>query len=180
VEAQFSFCDISIAGTLRPNARNELDLIVEKSNSYLGLWKEYNNIETQNILHKVQQFGWVRYDHHQILPNGDRRFHLLREDNLEEKLKMLFVDAEAFCMEASEHQPQVDTIEGRKSKSQSFYGQIENVDLYNLQIELRPANLDDNLSPPTKGFLFISLQGDITRLPRRQMAETLIRTATCP
>ncbi len=180
VEAQFSFSDISLAGTIRKDTRTELDFIVENCNSYLALWKEYNSLEIKSILDKAKQFGWVRYNHHQILHNGDRRFHLLPEDNLEEKLKMLFVDAEALCLEASEHQPQFDTIESRKNKSQSFYGKIENIDLYNPKIELRLANLDDNLSPPTKGFLFISLQGDTTRLARRQMAETLIRTATCP
>lgn len=179
VEAQFSFCDISLAGTIRKDTRTELDFIVENSNSYLALWKEYNSLEMESILDKAKQFGWLRYDNHEMLHNGDRRFHLLREDNLEESLKML-VDSRYFSLEASEHQPQFDTIEGRKTKSKSFFGQVEHVDLYNLSIDLRPSNSDEDLSPPAKGFLFISLSGDITRLERRRIAEKLITTATCP
>ncbi|MUG96348.1 AAA family ATPase [Scytonema sp. UIC 10036] len=178
-EAKLSFCDISLAGTLRQPARTEIDLIVEKSNSYLKLWKEYNNLELESIVQKIQQFGWVRYNYCQILHNGNYRFQLLSEDNLEERLKML-AESQEFSLEASEQQPQFSTSESRKTKNKSFVGQLEDIDLYSLNVEIRSANPDDDLSPPPKGFLFISLQGDLTRLARRQKAEQLIRTATCP
>jgi hypothetical protein len=179
VEAQFSFCDISLAGTIRKDTRTELDFIVKNSNSYLVLWKEYNRLEQESILQKFQQFEWVQYDNQEMLHNGDRRFHLQRKDKLEESIKML-EDEKTLSLEASQHLPQFDTIERKKNKSKSFVGQVENVDLYNLSIDIRPIDSDDGLSPPAKGFLFISLAGDLTSLDRRQRAEKLIRTATCP
>jgi hypothetical protein len=179
VEAKFSFCDISLAGTLQPTARNKIDLLVQNSNSYLKLWKEYNNLELESIVQKAQQFGWVQYNDCQILHNGSYRFRLLSEENLEERMKNLLESKEC-SLEASEQQPQFSTSESRKTKNKSFVGLLEEVDLYSLNLEIRPANPDDDLSPPPKGFLFISLQGDITRLARRQKAEQLIRTAACP
>ncbi|MEC4880229.1 MAG: AAA domain-containing protein [Scytonema sp. PMC 1070.18] len=179
VEARFSFCNISLAATLPKYARTELDVIVENSNSYLALWKEYNRLEEESILQKAQQFGWVRYNHYQNLHNGDRRFLLQQEDNLEERLKMLF-DSKEFSLEASNYLPNFSLDKGRKTDNKSFLGQVECVDLYSYTLDLRPSNPDDDLSPPPEGFLFISLQGDRIRLKRRQTAEELIRTANCP
>ncbi|NJN13941.1 MAG: hypothetical protein HC815_41150 [Richelia sp. RM1_1_1] len=68
VEAKFSFCDISVAGTIRKDTRNELDLIVEKSESYLALWKDYNQLEIDSIVNKAQLFKWVSYQKYEFLP----------------------------------------------------------------------------------------------------------------
>ncbi|MDF5716703.1 MAG: AAA domain-containing protein [Rhizonema sp. NSF051] len=179
IEAQLSFSDISLAVTLPKSARTELDFIVEKSNSYLALWKEYNRLEQESILQKAQQFGWVRYDHQEMLHNGDRRFRLLREDNLEERLKTL-VDSKEFSLEASKSSPDFSLSEDRKTVTKSFFGQIEYLDLYSFKIDIRPSNTDDDFSPPSEGFLFICLSGDRIRLARRQKAEELIRNAICP
>lgn len=187
VEAKFSFCDISVAGTIRKDARNELDLIVEKSESYLALWKDYNQLEIDSILNKAQQFQWVSYHKYEFISNGNYRFHLLPESHLEQSLRML-IEATNISIEASESQPSF-SIEKDKNQDnhinitnnkKSFVGQIENVDLSRTTIDIIPGNADDDLSPPKKGFLFISLQGDVIRLTRRNKAEQLIRTAKCP
>ena len=181
-EGQFSFCDISIAGSLRKDAQTELDILVEKSDSYLGLWKEYNRIEQESILQKAQQFGWVLYEHQEILRNGDRRFSLRREEKLEERLKQL-AESKEFSLEASQDEPDFSTIEGIKTDTKAtkaFFGQVEYVDLASGTLDIHPGNPDEELSPPAKGFLFISLQGDRIRLKRRTQAEERIRTAICP
>lgn len=179
VEANISFCDISLAGTIRQNTRSELDLIVEKSESYLALWQEYNRLEIESIVNKAQQFGFVSYNSHYMLPNGNYRFSLLPEENLTEKLRIL-AEAKHFSLEASEQQPSFSTNGTKKSKVKSFFGQIENVDIYNNMLNIIPANPDDDLLPPLQGYLYISLQGDIMRVKRRKNAENLIRKAICP
>jgi hypothetical protein len=179
VEAKFSFCDISVAGTIRKDARNELDSIVEKSESYLALWKDYNQLEIDSIVDKAQQFQWVSYHKYEFLPNGNYRFHLVPENHLEQSLRML-IEATNFSVEASEYQPNFSIDKESKSQTKSFVGQVENVSLSRTTIDIVPANPDDDLSPSKKGFLFISLQGDVIRLTRRNKAEQLIRTAQCP
>lgn len=179
VEGKFSFCDISVAGTLRKDAQTELDILVEKSDSYLALWKEYNRLEQESILQKAQRFGWVKYDQQKMLYTGVYRFQLRWENQLYERLKLL-AESKEFSLEASLTEPNYSINTGKYTASQSFFGQVEEIDLSNLTLDIRPANIDEDLSPPAAGFLFISLQGDRTRLARRQKAEEKIRTATCP
>ncbi|NJN13940.1 MAG: hypothetical protein HC815_41145 [Richelia sp. RM1_1_1] len=104
---------------------------------------------------------------------------MVQETHLEQSLRML-VEATNFSVEASESQPIFSIDKESKSQTKSFVGQIENISLSRTTIDIVPANLDDDLYPPKKGFLFISLQGDVTRLTRRNKAEQLIRTAQCP
>ncbi|MEH2003214.1 MAG: AAA domain-containing protein [Nostoc sp.] len=179
IEAKLNFCDISLIKQLRQTARNELDIIVENSNSYLGLWNEYNNLEIESIRKKVQEFEWLKYSNSRLLYNGSYRFDLIRNANIETKLKML-MDENNISLEASEYLPQLGIIDTNKNKVKPFLGIVENIDLYSLTIDVTPSNLDEDLFPPKNGFIYISLQGDIIRLSRRQIAEKTIRSAICP
>ncbi|RMG19788.1 MAG: hypothetical protein D6729_04365, partial [Deltaproteobacteria bacterium] len=58
---QISFCDVTLAGQFRGIAQTELDNLVAQADSYLGLWREYNEKERQAVLRRARQFGWVRY-----------------------------------------------------------------------------------------------------------------------
>lgn len=179
IEAKFNFCDISLAGKLRQTARNELDIIVENSNSYLGIWNEYNNLKIESISKKVKEFGWLKYSNSRLLHNGNYRFDVIRDANIEIKLKML-IDENNISLEASEYLPQLGIVDTNKNKVKQFLGIVENIDLYNLTIDIATSNVDDDLLPPKQGFIYISIQGDIIRLSRRQIAEKTIRSATCP
>jgi len=180
VEAKFDFYDMTLAATLRQPARNDLDILVESSNSYLSLWHEYNNLEIENIREKVQEFGYLRYAKLQALPDGSYRFNLIRDKNIEIKLKML-MDENNISLEASEYCPQLGIVDDGKIKHRPFLGIVQGINFHNLTIDISNRNLsDEDLLPPNHGFLYISLQGDITRLSRRQIAEKSIRNATCP
>lgn len=192
VEGQFSFCDISIAGQFRGSARNELDQLVERADSYLSLWKEYNQLERESILQRARQFGWVYYHRQEILFNGERRFHLKQDDNLHEKIQVLS-DAGNLFLEANTTPPQAllapgnDEVVGNAHptnnkncrNNRTFHGTCSGLDRHHLTIDLLPPNPDEEFLIPPQGCLFISLQGDATRLARREEAEQLIRTATC-
>jgi len=114
-----------------------------------------------------------------MLASGDRRFHLEKQANLEERLQALR-DLSDFSLEASDREPDLSSLESVASSQKVFFGQISDIDPQKLTLDIRPSNPDELLSPPPNGFLFVSLQGDRTRLNRRKRAEELIRTATCP
>lgn len=145
----------------------------------MALWQEYNRLEIESIINKAKQFGSVQYKSYVFLPNGSCKFSLLPEENLAERLRML-VETKEFSLEASEQQSSFSTNETKKSKIKSFFGQIENVDIYNNTIELNVINQNDDFLPPAQGYLYISLQGDIIRVGRRKNAEKLIIKAICP
>jgi hypothetical protein len=184
LEAKLSFCDFSIAGTLRFESRTELDAIARNADSYLSLWREYNELEQQGILRRVQQFSWVAYSSQEMLANGDRRFYLESQADLEERLQLLR-DLSEDSLEASDTEPDLTSFENvktdnAKTRQKAFFGKVMGVDFQNYTLDIRPPDPDELLSPPPKGFLFVSLQGDRTRLKRRKRAEERIRTATCP
>jgi len=179
LEAKLSFCDFSIAGKLRFETRTELDAIARNADSYLSLWREYNELEQQGILRRVQEFSWVIYSSQEMLANGDRRFYLKSEGNLEERLQLLR-DLSEFFLEASEKEPDLTSFEKARTSQKAFFGQVVEVNSQNYTIDIRPPDADELLTPPPKGFLSVSLQGDKTRIKRRERAEERIRTATCP
>ncbi|MEG4838253.1 AAA domain-containing protein [Microcoleus sp. B9-D4] len=178
LEAPMSFCDMSIAGTLRGSIQTELDALTRNADTYLSLWREYNELEETAIVQKANEVGWIAYSSEKMLASGDHRFHLEKKANLQERLQGLR-DRSEFSLEASEREPDLSSLESVAS-GQKFFGQISDIDPQNLTLDIRPSNPDELLSPPPNGFLFFSLQGDRTRLNRRKRAEELIRTATCP
>ena len=179
LEAPMSFCDMSIAGTLRGSIQTELDSLTKNADSYLSLWREYNELEQKAILQRANEVGWIAYSSQEMLASGDRRFHLGKQANLEERLQGLR-DLSECSLEASDREPDLSSLESVASSQKVFFGQISDIDPQKLTLDIRPSNPDELLSPPPNGFLFVSLQGDRTRLNRRKRAEELIRTATCP
>jgi hypothetical protein len=179
LEAPMSFCDMSIAGTLRGSIQTELDALTKNADSYLSLWREYNELEQKAILQRANEVGWIAYSSQEMLASGDRRFHLGKQANLEERLQALR-DLSEFSLEASDREPDLSSLESVASSQKVFFGQISDIAPQKLTLDIRPSNPDELLSPPPNGFLFVSLQGDRTRLNRRKRAEELIRTATCP
>ncbi|MCA6595424.1 MAG: AAA family ATPase [Pseudanabaena sp. M046S1SP1A06QC] len=190
VLGDIDFCDFTIAGTMRDTVRTDLDLLVKSADSYLRLWKEYNKIESANILAKAQEFGWIRYESCKQLANGVYRF-LVRSDGQDQLIAIREISD--FALEASEIEPDLSGFatqrkssgkkSGQNSQNKSFFGQVERIDLSrlnNLSIDLRPNNPEEGIEPPKSGFLFISTQGDRIRLERRLQAAERIQQAKCP
>ncbi|PNW37800.1 UNVERIFIED_CONTAM: DNA/RNA helicase, partial [Euhalothece sp. KZN 001] len=177
VNAEFSFCDASIAGTMRGSSRTELDALIENSESYLALWQQYNNLEQEAIVEQAKQLGWLNYHNYKILPNGDRRFFLQSSPQLREQLKRLS-DTSNFSLEVDSIPPDFTNISEKKSQPNKFRGQVAQVNFNQREtIDLRPLDPDEETSLPSKGYIFFSLSGDYARLNRRQQAEERIRNA---
>lgn len=184
------FCDITSAGKMRETVRTDLDLLVKSTDSYLRLWKEYNEIEGKNILAKAQEFGWIRYESYKLLSDGVYRF-FVRSDGRDQLLAIREINE--FALEASEIEPDLSGFatqskssgkkSGQNSQNKSFFGQVDRIDLSSLNhlsIDIRPNNPEEGIAPPKSGFLFISTQGDRIRLERRLQAAERIQQANCP
>ena len=179
LQAPMSFCDLSIAGTLREEIRTELDVLAKNTDTYLSLWREYNELEQKAILQQANELGSISYMSQRLLANGDLRFQFGKQANLEAWLQKLRNLSES-SLEASSEQPDLGCLENSTRSQKVFFGQVIDSNLQNLTLDIRPSDPDELLSPPPRGFLFISLRGDLTRLKRRERAEERIRTATCP
>jgi len=185
--SDIEFCDFTIAGAMRNTVRTDLDLLVKSADSYLRLWKEYNEIESANILAKAQEFGWIRYESCKLLSDGVYRF-LVRSDGRDQLL--VIREISEFALEASEIEPDLSGFAtqrnssgrkfGQNSQNKSFFGQVDRTDLSMFSIDIRPNNPEEGIEPPKSGFLFISTQGDRIRLKRRLDAAERIQQAKCP
>ena len=189
VRGQFRFIDYTVAGRFRGTARTQLDQLVEGADSYLSLWREYNNLERQNILRRAREFGWLRYSERRPLADGSWRFTLSDAQEVESKIRIL-EDGESIDLEAAERPPvelsenngTSAATEDSNRRGRIFAGECVGFDRHRCSIDLRqpPSRGDAEVPAPEKGVLFISISGDRTRLDRREKAQSLIASAECP
>ena len=184
VTGRIGFCDVTVAGRFRSVARTELDTLVAQSDSYLGLWRTYNDKEREAVLRRARQFRWVRYSSRRQLPDGAWRFRIDakagKEDDLRERLDAL--DGESF--EAGEEVPlaiqRTDSEGPSRDRRRPFTGEARGEAGISASLDLRPPPDRDDREPPGKGFLFVSLGGDEVRIKRRTDAWERIRSCANP
>ena len=182
---RIGFCDVTLAGQFRSAARTELDTLVAQSDSYLELWRTYNDKEREAILRRARQFRWVRYSSRRQLPDGTWRFRIDakagKDSDLRERLEAL--DGESF--EAGEVVPPaiqgVDSEGPSKERRQRpFIGELAGRPASPPGLDLRPPPDREDREPPEEGFLFVSLGGDAVRIDRRTDAWERIRSCANP
>lgn len=182
---RIGFCDVTLAGRFRSVARTELDTLVTQSDSYLGLWRTYNDKEHEAILRRARRFRWVRYSSRRQLPDGTWRFRIDaregKEGDLRERLDVL--DGESF--EAGEEVP--PAIQGvdseglsKERRQRPFTGELAGRPASPPGLDLRPPPDREDRKPPDQGFLFVGLGGDEVRIRRRTDAWERIRSCANP
>lgn len=183
LETDISFCDTSIAGSSSGNIKTQLDNIIQQSDSYIKLWQEYNEIEQKNIENNARNFGYLAYSNKALLKNGNYRFILVKSDKkqLQKQIKLLRENSN-LCLEANVKPPEFDqenqNFSVNKPENKSFLGEIVTINAD--QLEIKPTNMEEEITPPPQGYIFISLLGDRIRLKRRTQAHSTIRNATNP
>jgi hypothetical protein len=181
---QLRFCDATVAGQFRGIARTELDVLVAQADSYLGLWKEYNEREWLVILRRARNFGWLSYGKREQLPDGVWRFHLQGDrDRITEYWRRFeWLDGEQ--IQAGDEVPAaiqgVDSPQEKKGSRKPFVGDLVGRWWSPPSLDLRPPVEHDDRTPPEKGFLFVALAGDEIRIERRKAAWERIRSCTNP
>lgn len=152
--------------------------------SYLNTWEEYGRIEQELVLEKVKKAGVLSYINCEYSPNKGMyrldidassdwiRFIKDIDDNcgltlLKENPSEIInnnLTVESYKNFVDEHKDRINCTIGEKIKSNQYRIFIK-------------CDIDD--IPQTKGYLMLSLDGDISRFNRRKNARDKIMTAQC-
>ncbi|HEX5749776.1 MAG TPA: AAA domain-containing protein [Archangium sp.] len=181
--APLSFTDLSSTAELASGARHALEEAVRADDSYLRIWTTYNELEREAILRRARAVGAIPYDRCEQRRDGGWRFVLANVDELESRLATL-LDSDRFELEAGERPPTWDNLEssvGKERGQRRLSAPLSWLDTTQRRLDLRaPEDDEDQPLPPPRGFLYLSLAGDRTRLKRRETAEQKLRTGTSP
>jgi hypothetical protein len=185
-EGSFEFSDRTIAGQMRQGIATELDQMVSAAGSYLGVWAEYQNMEENRLVAEARQFGWLSYNACSRSPDGCWTFQLaLGSEWTTAQLRQWTTADRDF--EASIEIPEIligtttgdQTSKGSKLLPKEklrpvFRGECAGCDTQT--IRLRPESQDTEVVPPKRGYIHISLRGDLKRIQRRRDAHNRILT----
>ncbi len=182
VRAPVIFRDATIAGSFRGSAETQLDQLVARAGSYLGLWSEYNKLERASVARRARELGVLRYDSRQRLADGRWSFRIEDAARFERALDVLRGAEEITDLEAATSLPlELATdeevtagpdaaITRAERRPRTFVGAYAHRDVPRRLLFVQPQGGDDAVDPPERGLLFLSLSGDRTRLNRREEA----------
>ena len=183
VEGDILFTEATVEAWARGEGLGELQQLVDDDKSFLNIWKKYGELEEDSILNAVRAVGGIAYRGWARGSDGEVEFDVGGDSKAAEKLAQL-VPGES--MDVAKEVPAILLDEnltwaefGKPKREQHpFQGEIvERPHRPRKTVVLRPTSDDED--PPQEGFLFPSIQGDSTRLGRRQKAEEKIRTLQC-
>lgn len=186
-EGGFAFIDQSVAGQMRQGMATELDQLVRTAGSYMGVWLEYQSMEARRLVREARQFGWLSYEGCRRLPDGRWIFQLTAESQWT-PAQLNQAIGEDRSLEASKEIPELLTNDspigadlfdaqntGREKPRPTFRGTMAGSDTQS--IFLRPDSQDSEPTPPPeRGYIHVSLRGDLKRMQRRREAHTRIAT----
>ena len=178
------FCDVTVAGQFRGVARTELDNLVAQADSYLSLWRAYNDREHEAILRRARQVGWMGYYNRERRPDGAWRFHIDVKDERVDDISRRLDALDGEQLQAGNEVPAA--IQGRDDQGplngprRPFTGEVVAWRDSPPSLCLRLPPDQDDREPPDKGFLFVSLGGDAVRIKRRTDAWERIRGCANP
>lgn len=192
VAGAIRFVDATVAGQLRADAAAQIASLVSAGSSFLDIWSQYGAMENASALRGARRAGWLKYDHAESLPDGRWRFSLANDCTAEEaeRFGQAFKEGQGLGIEAVGEVPEVLTSEMTWAEYASqprlkdapapvtFEGRMEHHPR-DRQVTLTRRGGEET-APPDTGALIVSLQGDKTRLKRRDDAESAIREARCP
>ena len=177
-----SFLNHTEAHRLRVEARAQLEDIQAAETSFMGWWKQYGEIEGEQILRRARQIGVLRYSSVERLQDGSGRFFLDGGPELRDALGEL---RDGDALEVAEEAPDVlsneaatwaDFMAGHKKQERrrSLTAEAHRRKEWRARaVVLRPTD-PDGFHPPAKGVLYLSLVGDATRLERRETAREMV------
>ena len=178
------FCDMTLAGKSRGRVRTELDLLVAQADSYLGLWKVYNEKEREAVLRRAREFGWVPYSRTERLPDGGYCFHCNAGEVDAADLRQRLEAIVGQRLQADDEVPAdikgVDSDGPPNAPLRPFTGEWRPTRSPRRSLTLRPPPGQDDRRPPDRGYLFVSLIGDEARIQRRRAAWDRIRSSSNP
>jgi len=175
-EGTFEFLDQTIAGKMRQGMATELDQIVRTAGSYLGVWLEYQAMEHRRVIEEAKRFGWLSYDGCYRMANGCWSFPLTTDS----QRQGIIIDKD---LEASADVPDILTSKAAGDEDSSGFQMTDRESRPAFRgawvggdaqtIRLRP-DTQDGVVPPERGYIHVSLRGDLKRMARRNEAHSRI------
>jgi hypothetical protein len=186
------FVDATVACKLRVDAAAGLSSLVASGSSFLALWEKYGELENEATLRRAREAGWLSYDHVDQISEDRFRFTLTNECSLEsaKHFQKALEAAQGIGVEAGENVPEIiqkaemswSAYQGiPRPKGASFSVSFKSI----IELGDRDRTVTLRLSKetdtplPTAGVIYISIQGDKTRIARREDAREAIRSARC-
>ena len=187
VEGDVQFTEATVEAWARGEGLGELQQLVDDDTNFLNIWKKYGDLEENSILNEARAIGGIAYRRGERGSDGKVEFDVGSDPEVAEKLARLDpgdsmdVAKEVPAILLDENLTWADfgtSQRGQQRNSVAFQGEIaERPHIQRKTLVLRPTSDDEG--PPQEGFLFPSIQGDSTRLGRRQKVEEKIRTLQC-
>lgn len=186
ITGELRFCDHTVAGRFRGTARDEIAARVEQADSYLRLWQAYNDIEHRQIVDRAFQFRWFEYDKRKPKADGSWQFWLNKpkqkdEDDSRKRFGQLIERGDE--LQAAKDIPPTllgqDEENDQKKKRQLLSG-VSSMPDRDWRVSVKPSKEQEDRTPPEKGFLYLNIDGDSTRLERRRKAWEAIKSCANP
>jgi hypothetical protein len=185
------FVDATVVSKLRADAAGELSSLVASGASFLNVWSRYGAIENEAALRRARRAGWLVYDHVESLPDDRFRFFLAAATSPEnaDAFKKALSGEAGLSIEAGESVPDVLTKEMTWAEYEALpRAETTATAIFGEKVELNRREHtviltqrgNEEVAPPSRGVLYVSLHGDRTRLKRREEAWRAIREARCP
>ncbi len=187
LHAAISFHDASQAAAFRHEALNQLKAITAQADSYLGLWRRYNDLEREIILRRARDVGIFRFS--RFDSRAGRLEFAIELDPVNRPLFDKLNPGDDNEFDASEVRPQVieqprpdEPLEQQLRELKRIgVGRLAEIDTSNQRVVFEHDDPDQVMDAlPSKGYLYTSLGGDTRRLQRRDEAEARIRSAANP
>jgi hypothetical protein len=188
LEAQIEFVDATIMGKHAAEYKLQIDELIQKNESWLAIWKEYNELEYKRNLKNAYEIGWFHYE--SIRREGySWIFSIDKNLDLEKNNFLRFNDIQ---LEASRNVPSdiknfsisdsgLDDSEKQNNfSSKNVSGRVSLFNPVMSEIGIQIDEDDDDLEPPVQGYLYLSIKGDKVKYERRNEAAQSIESHSCP
>lgn len=183
IESDLRFIDATLAGKMRQSVRMQIESIMKEDGSYIALWMQYQKIESENLLRRARDLGWVSYRKFEACANGLWRFEVPEGDALRRFQEQLGAAGQEE-LEAAREVPRELLEDARElqererlERGRAPIGTVEAIRVDQSVVVLRPLDEESDVLPPSKGVLIAALQGDRIRLERRQAAARRLASA---
>ncbi|MFM4967467.1 DEAD/DEAH box helicase [Aeromonas veronii] len=188
LQADIQFVDASSAALLgSKDAQQQISAIIDSNQSYINLWRRYNQLEQKKAEAEAIAQGYIRYRSYEPVGQETVRWQFELDLDMQEKLPDfvagLLSNSEGL-LEADKNLPEwftqdkLSKVVSLPDKVRRFAGKF--IEAHKNSLILEPDLGKKNISPPKQGYLFLSLAGTMTSLQRRQKAWELISQGQNP
>jgi len=188
LQAPIEFVDATIMGKHASKYKLQLDELINKNESWLAIWKEYNELEYKRNLKSAYDIGWFHYKKRKR-EGFNWIFYIDKDINLKNNNSFKY---ENIQLEVSNSVPKeiksfsltddasIDNTTQKFNSSNRISGKVSLFDPVLNEIGIQIDENDDEFEPPTQGYLYSSIRGDKVKYDRRNDAAGLIQGHNCP